>query len=98
MLMDIKIVNRKTRSRALNYSLKTNQLMNGDARTEKDVKNEGRTDYVYESTGSSDKTYFGKRAFACLSARGRQRRSATFCRRNPGMPHPSRATNDASGG
>jgi hypothetical protein len=34
-----------------------------DARTEKDVKNEGRTDYVYESTGSSDKKYFGKAAF-----------------------------------
>jgi hypothetical protein len=40
--------------------LKTSELINGDARTEKDVKNEGRTDYVYESTGSSDKKYFGK--------------------------------------
>jgi hypothetical protein len=37
--------------------------MNGDARTEKDVKNEGRTDYVYESTGSSDKKYFWKNSF-----------------------------------
>ena len=36
------------------------------------LKNEGRTDYVYESTGSSDKKYFGKTAF-CLPFGARPR-------------------------
>jgi hypothetical protein len=62
--------------------------MNGDARTGKDVKNEGRTDYVYESTASSDKKYFRKAAFEWLSARGRQRHSAIFCRRYPARRIP----------
>jgi hypothetical protein len=98
MLMNIKIVNRKTRSRALNYSLKTNQLMNGDARTEKDVKNEGRTDYVYESTGSSDKKYFGKTAFCMPFGARPPALLGDILPSESGVPHPSRATNDASGG
>jgi hypothetical protein len=98
MLVNIKIVNRKMRSRSLNFSLKTKQLVNGDARTEKDVKNEGRTDYVYESTGSSDKKYFGKTAL-CTSLGARP--PAPLGDILPSefrVPHSSRATNDASGG
>ena len=98
IFMKIHILNRKTQSRALSYSLKTSKLMSGDAKTEKDVKNEGRTDYVYERTGPSDKKYFRKTAF-CMS----------FGARPPAplgdiMPsesrvlHSSRATKDASGG
>ena len=29
----------------------------GEPLTQKDVKNEGRTDYVYENTGDDDKMY-----------------------------------------
>jgi hypothetical protein len=33
------------------------------ARTKKDVKNEGRSDYVYENKGACDKMSGGKRAY-----------------------------------
>lgn len=95
--MKIQIVNRKTRSRALNYSLKINQLMNGDARTEKDVKNEGRTDYVYESIGSSDKKCFGKAAFCMpFGARSPALHGDILPSESRG-PHALRAADDASG-
>lgn len=41
-----------------------------------------------KAQGRVTKSAVGKQLFACLSARDRQRHSATFCRRNPAYRIP----------
>jgi hypothetical protein len=102
--MKTQIVTRKTRSLAVNFSLKKKQFMNGEQSTEKDVKYEGRSDYIYENTGSSDKSSLGKTAFcapfgvqyrAGPSLSSRQRLRATACRQNRALRLSGRRTSQA---
>jgi hypothetical protein len=71
--------------------------MNGVRKQKKDVKNEGRTDYVYESTGSIDKKYFGKAAFCMPFGARSPAPLGDISSSESRVPYPFRATNAASG-